>query len=418
MRIGKDVVLAVLLTAGVCEGSSALSVDQVIDLAIAANPRVRSAQARWSSADHAILPAFAPADPTFTFFNADSPANGFTHPASESFQVSQPLGFPGKGYLQGRSAGRSADIARLAYEAIRRDVRAEAQTAFYQLLLDQTLGDVVFDDLATLKRVLEVTQVGYSTGRVTQLDFISAEFELASAEQRRRELEVARATDRANLNRLLDRSPEEPLEIQGTLDVAPMNARIEQLIDAAGRCRQEILQAALTLQNNEDALTLAKLEYAPDFTLGYIFNHYEYPSAAPNNHDLHTYGVTVGVNLPLFFWVKQREDVERARADLAAARADMGAIGAETATQVSTLFWQAELSYRTALLNRDTLVPLARQGFEVALVAYQGGKVDFVALNNALRQRNEARVAYLQSANQYLAQRIALEQATGNPAIP
>jgi len=418
MRIGKDVVLAVLLTASVCEGAPPLTVDQVVDLTIGANPRVRSAQARWNSADHAILPAFAPADPTFTFFNADSPANGFSRPASQSFQVSQPLGFPGKGYLQGRSAGRSADIARLAYEAIRRDVRAEAQTAFYQLLLDQSLGDVVFDDLATLKRVLEVTQVGYSTGRVTQLDFISAQFELASMEQQRRELEVARATDRANLNRLLDRSPEEPLEIQGTLDVTPLNARIEQLIEAAGRCRQEILQAALTLENNEDALTLAKLEYAPDFTLGYVFNHYEYPSAAPDNHDLHTYGVSVGINLPLFFWVKQREDVERARADLAAARADMGAISAETATQVSTLFWQAELSYRTALLYRDTLVPLARQGFEVALVAYQGGKVDFVALNNALRRRNQARVVYLQSANQYLAQRIALEEATGKPGFP
>ena len=126
----------------------------------------------------------------------------------------------------------------------------------------------------------------------------------------------------------------------------------------------------------------------------------------------------VGLNLPVFFWVKQREDVERASADLAAAEADVRIIRAETATQVSTLFWQAELSYRTALLYRDTLVPLARQGFEVALVAYQGGKVDFVALNNALRQRNEARVAYLESANQFLAQRIALEQATGQPAFP
>jgi len=418
MRIGKEVVLAVLFTAGVCEGGPPLTLDQVVDLAIAANPRVRSAQARWTSADHAVLPAYAPADPTFSFFNADSPTNGFGRPASESFQLSQPLGFPGKGYLQGRSAERTATVARLAYEAIRRDVRAEAETAFYQLLLDQTLGDVVFDDLATLKRVLEVTQVGYSTGRVTQLDFISTEFELASTEQQRRQLEVARAVDRAHLDLLLDRSPDEPLEIQGTLDVAPMNARVEGLIEAAGRSRQEILQAALTLQNSEDALTLAKLEYAPDFTLGYVFNHYEYPSAAPNNHDLHTYGMFVGLNLPVFFWVKQREDVERASADLVAARADVGTLRADTATQVSTLFWQAELSYRTALLYRDTLVPLARQGFEVALVAYQGGKVDFVALNNALRQRNEARVSYLESANQFLAQRIALEQATGQPAFP
>jgi outer membrane protein TolC len=195
--------------------------------------------------------------------------------------------------------------------------------------------------------------------------------------------------------------------------VTPLNACIEELIEAAGRSRQEILQAALTLENSEAAVTLARLEYAPDFTIGYIFNHYEYPSAAPDNHNLHAYGVSAGLNLPLFFWVKQREDLERARADLAAARADMGEIRAETATQVSTLFWEAELSYRTAILYSDTLVPLAREGFEVALVANQGGKVDFVALNGALRQRNEACVAYLQFADQFLAQRIALEQATG-----
>jgi len=49
----------------------------------------------------------------------------------------------------------------------------------------------------------------------------------------------------------------------------------------------------------------------------------------------------------------------------------------------------------------------------VALVAYQSGKVDFVTLLTTLRQRNDARVAYLQASNQFLAQRIALEQAIG-----
>src|SRR5262249_39083532 len=109
MGTGKAVVLACLFSAGVCEGAPPLTVDQIVDLATAANPRVRSAQARWNSADHAILPAFAPADPTFTFFNLDSPTNGFGRPASESFQLNQALGFPGKGYLQGRSAERSAN---------------------------------------------------------------------------------------------------------------------------------------------------------------------------------------------------------------------------------------------------------------------------------------------------------------------
>ena len=59
--------------------------------------------------------------------------------------------------------------------------------------------------------------------------------------------------------------------------------------------------------------------------------------------------------------------------------------------------------------------PLAGQGVNVALVAYQGGKIDFVALSSALQQRNTARVTYLQQTNQFLAQRSALEQAIGRP---
>ncbi len=51
----------------------------------------------------------------------------------------------------------------------------------------------------------------------------------------------------------------------------------------------------------------------------------------------------------------------------------------------------------------------------MALVAYQGGKIDFVALANALQQRNSSQVTYLQQANQFLAERIALEQAIGQP---
>jgi outer membrane protein TolC len=117
MRIGKEVVLALLFTAGVCEGTTPLTVDQIVDLAIAANPSVRSAEARWNSAQQSILPAYALADPTFSFFNLDTPTNGFSHPASLSFQISQPLGFPGKAYLQEQNADRSANLARLAYEA-------------------------------------------------------------------------------------------------------------------------------------------------------------------------------------------------------------------------------------------------------------------------------------------------------------
>jgi len=394
--------------------SPALSVEQVIDLALQSNAEVKGAEARWHAAEHQIRPNLVPDDPTVTYSNVQS-RSGLAKPADIAVGVSQPLQFPGKGFLQAKSAERTAKVASLTYQAARRDVRAQAETAFYQLLLDRALFDVGAENVTTLKQVLEVTQTAYSTGRVTQLDFISAEFNLSAAEQQQKQLEVSIATDRANLNQVLQRGPEEPLEIDGRLELTPVRPRIEELVDAASAVRQEILEAALTAENAETAVTLAKLEYAPDFTLGYTYDHFQFADASPDTVHLQYHTVSVGLTVPLFFWFRQKEDVERARFDLEAARSDLRSTRLQTATLVTNVYRQTDLAYRTAVLYRDSLVPLARQGVNVALVAYQGGNIDFTTLSSSLQQRNGARVTYLQQANQFLAQRIALEQAIGRP---
>ncbi|MGD0949424.1 MAG: TolC family protein [Candidatus Binatia bacterium] len=416
-NIGIVLIATALATVSIGEAGaeSPLSVDDIVAMALQANPQVRAARERWQSSEHSILPNYAPADPTLSFANLDSSTNGFTSPSSQSYQVSQALQFPGKGYLQAKTARRSADIARLTYDATVRDIRAQAEEAFYQLVLDSASADLAVENVANLRRVLEVTQVAYSANRVTQADFISAEFDLAAAEQQQRQFETATANDKTALNQVLNRAPGEPLDVQRRLDLTPLEIRLDTLIDRASRIRQEILQAALGEENAATALTLAKLEYAPDLTLGYIFDRFLLTSAAPSDTRLQTHGISIGFNLPLFFWLRQRQDVERAAYDLQAARDDLTSIRTQTAAQVTTAYRQAELAYRTALLYRDSLIALAQQGFDVALVAYQGGKIDFVTLANTLRQRNDARVAYLQAANQFLAQRVGLEQAIGEP---
>jgi outer membrane protein TolC len=117
----------------------------------------------------------------------------------------------------------------------------------------------------------------------------------------------------------------------------------------------------------------------------------------------------------VFFWIKQEEDVKRAGYDLSAASEDLDSIRSQTAAGVTTLYRTAQLARETAILYRDSLIPLARQDFQVALTAYQAGKIDFNGLAGALRRGNDARVAYLQASNQFLATKVALEQAIGQP---
>ena len=225
-----------------------LDANQLVELAIEANPQVKAARARWDAAEHQILQNYAPADPQLTFANVDSP-RGIGNAPLKSYQVSQALQFPGKALLQADQAKRSALIARLAYDAAVRDLRAGVETAYYQVLLDESVLGVNHENIAALKQVLQVTQIAYSASQVTQTDFITAEFDLAQAEHQQRAYETERANDLVMLNQLLHRTPDAPIELDRTMRLEPVKLRVDTLADMATRIRQEILQAALAERN-------------------------------------------------------------------------------------------------------------------------------------------------------------------------
>ena len=408
-------VIIAMRFAGAAYAETLLTADQLVAMAIQANPQVKSARYRLQSAEHSIKQTVAPNDPTFTYTNSDSIKSPVGRAALREFNVTEAFQFPGKAFLQRDQAVRNAQIARLTLDATVRDIRAAVLTGYYQLVLDSSAAAVNADNLRSLDQVLKVTQIAYSASQVSQTDVISAEFDLAAARQQQRQYEVAIENDTTTLNQLLYRRPAEPLAVDRTLKLEVMNLPLDSLIDRAYAARQEILEAAQTELNSNTALSLAKMEYLPDFTVGVTYDQYLVPSFAPTLSQPNDWVGIIGFNMPIFFWLHQKEDVTRARMDLAAARSDLESIRNQTAASVTTLYRNMQLAYETALLYRDSLTPLARQNFQVALVAYQSGKIDFVTLSGTLQRSYTARVNYLQAANQFLAGEVALEQAIGRP---
>jgi outer membrane protein, heavy metal efflux system len=409
----------VILLPGMTKAASshgqALDVTQLVQVALEVNPQVRAARARWEAAEHSIKQAYAPNDPQLSYTNGDSAGNGFNRSSFHTLLVSEAFQFPGKALLQGSQVRRSAEIARLTYQATMRDTRAAVETGYYQLVLDSELAEVNAWNERNLEQVLRVTQVAYSANRVTQTDFIGAEFDLAAARQLQLQYKTIAENDETALNQLLSRPPGAPLDFERKLTFEPLKLPLDTLIGRAESLRQEILETALTERNSDTALQLAKMEYLPDFTVSYFFDHYLLASAAPAPNRTEDHSWVIGANMPIFFWLKQNEDVVRARDNLEASRYDLVSIRNQTAAAVTSLYRSAQYGYQTAILYRQSLIPLANEDFQVALIAYQSGKISFVELSAALRRGNEARISYLQAANQFVANRVALEQATGAP---
>ncbi len=82
---------------------------------------------------------------------------------------------------------------------------------------------------------------------------------------------------------------------------------------------------------------------------------------------------------------------------------------------MTTLYRTALVDYRPAKQYRDSLIPTARMGFQVALAAYENGKIDFSGMHNAFQQLYIVQVAYPRFENQFLAHRVALQQTVGSP---
>ena len=395
----------------------AFSADDLVRMAISDNSSVKSAEAQYQAALHQIDQAYAPQDPQVSWSINNSPT-GLNHPTSNTLGISESFQFPGESWLQGDEAHRTAEIARLTYMAAARDVRAQALTTYYQTLLDSAAVTIGAENTDSITQVLHVVEVAYSASQAAQSDLITAEIALTQSSQTVWASQVAEANDQAALNQVIDREPETPIEITGALELEPLGVSLADMKERALAMRQELLEAALTEKNAKTALKLARMEILPNFSLSYSRNRYILPSAPPSGDNAATPSdntVSLGIDVPIFFWFKQTEDVNAASHLLEAARQNRSSVEIQTLTSVVQLYRSTVLAYKNAQLNKNMLIPLASQNFRVALVAYQSKKVDFLTLSSALQGIYNARINYLTAANQFLAGKVALEQAIGAP---
>lgn len=417
LSVGLFLVLFVPSPSLIAAPDSGLSMDDAVQIALKSNAQVRAAQAQYEAAMHQVLSAYTPNDPEFTYSNNDSP-NGFFHPASNTRSISESFQFPGKGWLQGDEAKRSAEIARLTYRAAVRDTRAQAETAYYQTLLDSASVQIAVENTASLSQVLEVARVAYTANQVTESDLITAQFSMSQASQTVWADQVAESNDEAALNQVMQRDPQTSLQLTSAMDLEPLTLSLDSILEKALSFRQELLEAALTEKNSNTALKLAWMELLPDFNISYAQNRYEFNAASPTGSlatDSKDNTATIGFNIPIFFWFHQKEDIQSANALLEAARLNRDTVELQTKTSVVQLFRSTNLAYQTALLYRNFLEPLAEKNLRVALIAYQSKQIDFTTLSGTLQNLYSARITYLTSMNQFFAGKVGLEQLMGGP---
>jgi outer membrane protein TolC len=191
------------------EGSSSLSLSQIIASVLAHNPMIQSAEAKWFAAKQRIPQAAAWEDlrvGTNIVFGrfVSVPANAFT---DQMVSIEQMIPLSGKN----RSKERVAAAEALgAFEEARRqelDVIAKAKASYYQISNFYQLLDINRADEASLVHSVDNTRTKFEVGTQGQADLLLADNERQKIVEARRDIEQKLSDQESALNVLMNRDP-------------------------------------------------------------------------------------------------------------------------------------------------------------------------------------------------------------------
>ncbi|MHC4091548.1 MAG: TolC family protein [Planctomycetota bacterium] len=335
------------------------------------NPEVKAAEEDARANAQRIAQVTALPDPVLTTKTLPEPIRTAEGDNFFILGLRQKLPVPGKLDRAGRIALAETRMAIEQLEQTRLRVIADVKRAYFQLyIIDRTL-EITADNQDVLRGLIEVARGQVAAGKRQQQDVLRAQVELSSLEARLIELRRRRTVARAMLNTLMNRPPTKPIPSPLPFGVRQVERRIER---------------------DRQAVELARLAYWPDFTVGFEWMEMEprEPFGNPardakgrarvaeqmSEDGSDNWAITLGFNLPI--WLDKIEaGIREAKGRLAASRYRYTSARNGVYFEIEEALTRVRAQQELAEIFDTTIIPQARQTYEVSRSGYAAGVSDF-----------------------------------------
>ena len=381
----------------------------LIEEALSKNPDVAAARQAAAAAGQRPAQARSLPNPMFSVgYTNDgwSPSLGSMDDSNLAFMASQDLPYPGKRGLRGDIASREAGQVDQQAERVGRSITAAVKRAYYGLLLSRHLLDLIRDQEENWKQIEGVARARYAVGQGAQQDVLRVQVEVTRIEQLLAEQEAEAEIRLAELNRLLDRAPNTPLETSARLALRPMQRGLDQLFEWATAVSPEVKGAGLGVERASLAVTLAKKEFKPDFSVQ--TSYMNRGGLAP------MWQAGIGISVPAYR-KRLSAGLAEAEAQLRSSQSAIESVRLQLRFRTQERLTQLKTTERVATLYGEGIVPQDRMSVEAALANYQTGKVPFIAVLEALTTLYNDRATHLRLLANHEQTLASLEEASLDP---
>ena len=391
--------------------AGSISLTSLIEAALAANPEITAMKREFDAARARIPQAKALPDPMVSFSNSTVtnplPLTGWRDDFSEiTLGFTQEFPWFGVRRLRGQVASAEAEAKFQVYAATALRLTSEVKTAYYDLYYTDRALAVLTRDQDILDKIAQVAEARYSVGKAQQVDVMNVRVEMLELHHEQGMLEAKRAIITAQLNQLLYRDPETPIEKLAAVQISPAPPSLEELARRAEANAPDLKQLRHQIDGNNKSLRLAERE-AKYPEVGVNFTYHKRPLFA----DYYTYGVTL--RLPLYAATKQRYAIQEQAANLAATQARLDTNLSLIRYKLREAHVRASTAARLIKLHEQGLIPQATLALESALSAYQVGQVEMLTLLTTLKRALDYETRYYELLSDYQKALAEMERFTG-----
>ena len=380
---------------------SAPSLDEVVAIALRANPDAREADFRLEAALADQRAAGAIPNPTYSI----APANPY------QFLWSAPLDVGPQRWYRTRAAGIATEAARGDREDQFQQTVFSVRQAFYDVLLGDSLRTLALDEEAIVRQLVAADSARVASGDLSPSDLARSTVELA-------QIEAARARATANLHRarlalqvlMGVARPDTGFTVIGELRFAPITLPLDSL-ETLAMARRADLAAAVHRADAARALQeLARSSLVPTPVLTLV---HQPDLPFPNGSHV---ALGLSLEVPVFDWNGAAR--QRAAAELEIARLEEARIRAQVTTAVATAIDDYLTARTLASRYASGALDQARDALETVRYGYRRGSRSLLDLLDALRAYGQVRSDYYNAVHDYWVSAYALSRAASKELVP
>jgi outer membrane protein, heavy metal efflux system len=390
-----------------------LRLDSLVEELLRSNPELQASRKRYEAALTRPAQESALPDPRIT---AGWVSNGWPYPGAGlgadvtsniGIQFAQEIPFPGKRSLKGGIAQKEADSEAQMVRATELRLVAQLKERYYELLFAYQAVDLIKRNQELLQQLAKVAGVRYSSGKAMQQDIIKAGIEVTILDNRLIALEQKRLSLNAEINTLLNRSPDAELGRPEPVSTSPPLEPFESLRARALEASPLLQSQRAAIDGRQLSIQSAKKAYYPDFDV--MTGYYNQGSMKP------MWEFKVQFNVPLHFANKQRYGLEEAGANLVEAQRTYRSEQQLLLFRLRDRYVAADAALKLMDLYSRQVVPQAELALQSSLVSYEAGSVDFLTVLSNFNTIRDYQMSYYEQQSEYLKALSGLEELTGNP---